>query len=146
MGSCIKASLLFLFRWSHLAWSFCTEVLFTHYYRKTQRQRRPSRSDNDPSGCSHKRRTFREHVTSVASCSCLDPCRPSDSDDVIPGGHFSRGEDPSRFHDESWQRQEEAVAASKRARTSTPHGTITRAPCATPPAVTPMSSVMPTPG
>ena len=90
----------------HLAWSFCTEVLFTHYYRRTLRQERPSRSDNDPSGCSRKRQTFCQRVTSIASCSCLDPCLPSDSDDDIPGGHFSRGEDPSHFHDESWQRQE----------------------------------------
>ena len=126
----------------HLAWPFCTEVLFTHYYRKTQRQQR---SDNDLSGRSRKRRTFSDHVSSVASCSCLDPCRPSDSDDDIPEGHFTHGEDPSRFHDESWQRKEEAVATSKRARTSTPHETITRAPYATPPVVTPMSSVMPTP-
>ena len=118
------------------------EVLFTHYYRKTQRKQR---SDNDPSGRFCKRRTLREQVINVAGCSCLDPCRSSDSDNDIAGGCFTRGEDPSRFHNDSWQRQEEAVATSKRAKTSTPHGTIIRGPYATSPAVTPMSSVMPTP-
>ena len=77
-------------------------------------------ANSDPLGRSRKRRTFREHVTSAASCSCLDSSRQSDSDNNIPGGHFTRGEDPSRFHDESWKRQEEAVATSKRARTSMP--------------------------
>ena len=53
----------------HLAWSFCTEVLFTHYYRKMQRKQQ---SDNDPSGHPRNRRTLRECVMSAACCSCLD--------------------------------------------------------------------------
>ena len=133
----------------HLAWSFCTEVLFTHYYRKTQRKQR---SDNDPSGRPPKGRTFRERVVKVTGCSCLDNCEQSESEyDDIAMGQFTRGEDPSRFHDESWQKPEEAVMTAKRAKTSTPHGTVVRGPYApaptlpTSPSLTPMSSVMPTP-
>ena len=106
------------------------------------------RSDNDPSGRPCKRRTVHEHVMSVASCSCLDPCQPSDSDDDIPGVHSAR-EDPSRFINDAWQgheaTQNEVVVSSKRARTaSTPYGTLKRAPppYATPSGVTPISSVM----
>ena len=132
----------------HLAWSFCTEVLFTHYYRKTQRKQR---SDNDPSGRPPKGRTFRERVMKVTGCSYLDTCEQSESEcDDIAMGQFTRGEDPSRFHDENWQKQE-GVVTVKRAKTSTPHGTVVRGPYApssplpTSPSLTPMSSVMPTP-
>ena len=71
-----------------LARSFCEEVLFTHHYRKDQRRQQAVESgwsDNDPSSHHCKRRTIREHVMSVASCSCLDPCQPSDSDNDIAG-------------------------------------------------------------
>ena len=116
------------------------EFLFTHYYRKTQQKQR---SDNDPSGRSRKRRTFHEPVISVADCSCLDPCQLFDSDHDIQKGQYTCGEDPSRF-DDVCQRHDEAITA-KRARTSTPHGTMTRAPYPSPPPiVTPMASVMPT--
>ena len=99
--------------------------------------------DNDPSGRSRRKRTFREQVINVAGCSCLDPCQPSDSDHDIASGRFTRGEDPCHF-DDVCQRHDEVVTA-KRARTSTLHGTITRAPYPPPPMVTPMASVMPTP-
>ena len=137
-----------------LAWSFCTEVLFTHHYRKSQRRQQAvesGRSDNDPSGRPRKRRTIREHVMSVASCSCLDPCQPSDSDDNIPGVRLAWG-DTSRFTNDACQgdesRQSEVVVSSRRAKTtSTPYGTLNRAPppYTTPSGVTSMSSFMPTP-
>ena len=122
-------------------------MLFTHHYwkdRHREQTARPSRSDNDPQGHSRKKRTLREHITSIASCSCLDPCQPLDSDDDRPAVCDTPREDSTRF-DEVFQRYEDAVAASRRVRTSTPHATITRAPYTTPPVITPMSSIMPTP-
>ena len=62
---------------SNLAWSFCTEVLFTHHYRKVQHRQQPSaatgRSDNDPTERPRKRRrTIPEKFKNVLSCGCLD--------------------------------------------------------------------------
>ena len=61
----------------HLAWSFCTEVLFTLHYNKLQRQRKanvaPGRSDTDPSERPLKRRqTIMESIKNVLNCGCID--------------------------------------------------------------------------
>ena len=128
-----------------LAWSFCTEVLFTHHYQKSQHRQQPaavsSQSDNDPSSHPCKRRTISEHVMSVASCSCLDPCQPLDSNEELrstPECHATR-EETSRFLRDCLQRlearQADRVASSQGVRAaSTPFGTLDRAP---PPYVTP---------
>ena len=61
-----------------LAWWFCTK---SHHYQKSQWRQQAAesgRSDNDPLGSLRKRRTIREHVMSLTSCSCLDPCQPLD--------------------------------------------------------------------
>ena len=133
-----------------LAWSFCMEVLFTHHYRKSQHQQQAAESgwsDNDPSGHSCKRRTICEYVMSITSCSCLNPCQLSDSDEDIPEARAAR-EETNRFPEDSWPRLEARVVTAQRARSAlTPYGTLNRAspPYATPMGVTPMASVMPTP-
>ena len=83
-----------------LAWSFCTEVLFTHHYRKVQCRQRPfaatGRSDNNPTERPRKRRgTLLEKFKNAISCGCLDDLRPSDSNEELPhspAGQASRQE------------------------------------------------------
>ena len=106
-----------------LAWSFCTEVLFTHHYRKVQRRQRPStangRLDNDPTEHPRKRRqTIHEKVKNVFSCKCLDDLRPSDSDEELrnsPAGQASRQEMADMMN-RFVQRQEDRFASTRRVR------------------------------
>ena len=106
-----------------LAWSFCTEVLFTHHYRKVQRRQRPStangRSDNDPTERPRKRRrTIQEKVKNMFSCKCLDDLRPSDSDEELrnsPAGQASRQEMADMMN-RFVQRQEDRLASTRRVR------------------------------
>ena len=101
-----------------LEWSFCTEVLFTHHYRKTQHQQRLTavfgRSDNDPSERPRKRRrTVPEKFKNVLSCGCIDDVRPSDSDEELcntPAAQASRAE-MAEILNQMAQRQAERIAA-----------------------------------
>ena len=105
----------------YLAWSFCTEVLFTHHYQKTQRRLRPNvvsgRSNNDPSERPLKRRrTVPESIKNVLSCSCIDDLRPSDSDEELhnsPAGQALRQE-MAEILNHSVRRQEEQLASTRR--------------------------------
>ena len=104
-----------------LAWSFCTEVLFTHHYRKVQRRQRPStatgRSDNDPTERPRKqRRTIPEKFNHVLSCGCIDDLRPSDSDEELrnsPAGQAARQE-MAEIMNRTVQRQEDRLASTRR--------------------------------
>ena len=104
-----------------LAWSFCTEVLFTHHYQKVQRRQRPStangRSDNDPTERPRKRRrTIQEKFKNVYSCKCLDDLRPSDSDEELqnsPAGQASRQE-MTHIMIRTVRRQEDRLASTRR--------------------------------
>ena len=104
-----------------LAWSFCTEVLFTHHYRKVQRRQRPStangRSDNDPTERPRKRRrTIQEKFKNVFSGNCLDDPRPSDSDEELPNspaGQASRQE-MADIMNRTVRRQEDRLASTRR--------------------------------
>ena len=66
-----------------LAWSFCTEVVFTRNYRREQRQQGATseRSDNDPSN--QPKPTMRDRMRSFASCECMDSLCPVDSDEEL---------------------------------------------------------------
>ena len=69
-----------------LAWSFCTEVLFTHHYQKVQLRRKTAsgRTDTDHTESPiKKRRTMGENIKRVLSCGCIDDLRPSDSDEEL---------------------------------------------------------------
>ena len=104
-----------------LAWSFCTEVLFTHHYRKVQHWQRPStangRSDNDPTERPRiRRRTIQEKFKNVFSCNCLDDLRPSDSDEELPNspaGQTSRQE-MTDIMNLTVRRQEDRLASTRR--------------------------------
>ena len=101
-----------------LAWSFCTEVLFTHHYRKVQRRQRPTaaagRSDNDPSERPRKRqRTIPEKFRRVLSCGCIDDLS-SDSDDE-PANPASRQE-MADIMDRTIQRQQDRLDSTRRVR------------------------------
>ena len=82
-----------------LAWSLCTEVLFTHNYRKVQRQQRPTaaagRSDNDPSERPRKRRrTIPDKIRGVFSGDCLKGPESSSDDEAgnTPSAQAARQE------------------------------------------------------
>ena len=107
----------------HLAWSFCTEVLFTHHYQKIQRRRKAAsgRTDTDPSECPIKRRrTMAENIKHVLSCGCIDDLRPSDSDEELrnsPAGQASRQE-MSEILNRQVRRQEERLASTRKVQSS----------------------------
>ena len=104
-----------------LAWSFCTEVLFTHHYRKVQRRQRPTtatgRSDNDPSERPRKRRrTIKDSLKSMFSGNCADGPRSSDSEEELPNppaGQLS-SQEMADIMDRSVRRQEDRLASTRR--------------------------------
>ena len=104
-----------------LAWSFCTEVFFTHHYRKVQRRQRPTASsgrwDNDPTERPRKRRwTIPEKFKHVFSCGCIDDLRPSDSDEELrdsPAGQTARQE-MTDIMNRTVRRQEDRLASTRR--------------------------------
>ena len=106
-----------------LAWSFCTEVLFTHHYQKVQRQRKTAsgRTNTDLTESPiKKRRTMGENIKRVLSCGCIDDLRPSDSDEELrnsPAGQATRQE-MSEILNRQVQRQEERLAFTRRVRSS----------------------------
>ena len=107
-----------------LAWSFCTEVLFTHHYQKVQRRRKAAsgRADTDPTESpTKKRRTMGENIRRVLSCGCIDDLKTSDSDDPnSPEGQASRQEMSEmlnrhvRRQEERLAKQEERLASTRR--------------------------------
>ena len=105
-----------------LAWSFCTEVLFTHHYQKVQRRRKAAsgRTDTDPTESpTKKRRTMGENIRRVLSCGCIDDLKTSDSDEPSsPAGQASRQE-MSEMLDRHVRRQEERLAKQEERLAST---------------------------
>ena len=111
-----------------LAWSFCTEVLFTHHYQKVQRRRKAAsgRTDTDPTESpTKKRRTMGENIRRVLSCGCIDDLKTSDSDDPnSPEGQASRQEMSEmlnrhvRRQEERLAKQEERLASTRRVQSS----------------------------
>ena len=110
--------------WPQLAWSFCTEVPFTHHYQKVQRRRKVAsgRTDTDPSERPLKqKRTMAENIRHVLSCGCIDDLRPSDSDEELqnsPAGQASRQE-MSEMLNRHVRRQEEQLAKQEERLVST---------------------------
>ena len=104
----------------HLARSFCTEVLFTHHYRKIQRRHRPNvsgRSDTDPSERPLKRRrAVPESIKNVLSCGCIDDLRPLDSDEELRNTPAAQAscQEMAEILNRSVQRQEEQLASTRR--------------------------------
>ena len=107
-----------------LAWSFCTEVLFAHHYRKVQRRQRPFTSKlvdriTIPrnvlgNGDEPSRRSLRN----VISCSCIDDLRPSDSDEELPNSPACQAscQEMADIMDRSVQRAEDRLASTRRVR------------------------------
>ena len=130
-----------------LAWSFCTEVLFTHHYRKTQRRQRPTvlsgRSDNDPSEHPRKRKgAVPESIKNVFSRGYLDDLQPSDSYDErrnTATAQASRAE-IAEILNNSVRRQAERLASAHRVRAN--DDVLGRTDRSPPPYVTPPSSCL----
>ena len=104
-----------------LAWSFCTEVLFTHHYRKVQRRQRPTtatgRSDNDPSERPRKRRrTFKDSLKNIFGGNCADGTQQSDSEEELPNPPAGQltSQEMADIMDRSVRRQEDRLASTRR--------------------------------
>ena len=102
-----------------LAWSFCTEVLFTHHYRKVQRQQRPTtfpgRSDNDPTERPRKhRRTVPVRLKSIFDCTGKNNLRASSSDEEA--GNSPAAQAARQEMDDMIQRQADRIAQVQRVR------------------------------
>ena len=132
-----------------LAWSFCTEVLFTHHYQEVQRRRKAAsgRPDTDPTESPIKRRrTMGESIKHALSCGCIDDLRPSDTDDDSPAAQASRQE-MSEILNRQVQRQEKRLASTRKVQSSIEalHRDVEafkRLDKSPPPYVTPPSSIV----